>query len=222
MIVRSYFAVLLLCTSTLVAESVTSRNGNILYIDGSGRERQITSGHDDRDPSLSPDGQHIVFVRASKTEPSPIHPKETRILVSELWYADQSGRMQPAVIFRGSVMPPDGRPLTVFSSPQFSPGDKYVFFLAEFSATSDALCRLDVSRHRASFLTGGAIQYALLTNGGHRGRMIASMRTTPTHPEGGYFYPFYLLDAQGRRLRRIADESADLRSLVRQYSSSSR
>jgi len=48
------------------------------------------------------------------------------------------------------------------------------------------------------------------------------MRTTPTHPEGGYFYPFYLLDAQGRRLRRIADESADLRSLVRQYSSSSR
>lgn len=140
------------------------------------------------------------------------------MLETELWLADISGRTQPAAIFRGSVMPPDGRAMTVFSGPHFSPTGELVYFSAEFSATSDALCRLDISSHQALFLTGGVIGFAVLTTGLHRGQIIVSMRTAPVDPEHGYTYPFYLLDSQGRKIRKIAGESSDLRSLVRRYS----
>src|SRR5512133_1986592 len=119
-IMRLYFA-LLLCASTLVAQRVSGRNGGIVYIDASGREQQITVGHDDRNPSLSLDGRYVVFVRVSNTAPCPSQPKETQVLESELWQADMAGRTQPAAIFRGSVKAPDGRPLTAFFDPQFSP-----------------------------------------------------------------------------------------------------
>jgi hypothetical protein len=185
-IVTLYFG-LLLCASTLVAQSVTTRNGGILYIDATGRERQITVGHDDRDPSLTLDSRFVVFVRTTKTAPYP----------SELWHADTSGRTQPAALFRGSVSTPDGRPLMAFATPQFSPGGEYVYFLAEFSATSHALSRLDVLSHRASFLAGGAIEFAVLSEGAHRGEIIASIRTASRNPDAGYSYPFYLLDAHG-------------------------
>jgi hypothetical protein len=112
--------------------------------------------------------------------------------------------------------------LTAFSSPQFSPGGEYVYFLAEFSSTSHALCRVDVSRHQASFLTGGAIRFAVLSKGTHRGEMIASIRTASANAEDGYSYPFYLLDAHGKRLSRVADEPSDFTSLVLRYSSPSR
>jgi hypothetical protein len=144
------------------------------------------------------------------------------VLGSELWLAETTGRKQPVAIFRGAVMPPDHRPLTVFFGPQLSPGGEYVYFLAEFSATAHALCRLDVSHHRALFLSGDVVQFAVLTTGVNRSRIIASMRTPPANIDDGYSYPFYLLDSHGRTMRRIANESSDLTVLLTRYNSTSR
>ena len=210
--VRSFLATVFLSVSTLLAQSVTSRSGSIVYVDAAGSERQITAGHDDRRPSLSLDGRSVVFVRVTNTGPYPSQPKEKQVLESELWLADISGRTRPAVILRGSVITPDRRPLTSFFAPQFAPAGEFVYFLAEFSATSNALCRLDVSRHQASFLTGGVIRFAVLTRGVHRGQIIASMRTASVNPEQGISHPFYILDSHGRQIRRVADESADRRT----------
>ena len=218
---RSFVAALLLSASTLLAESITSRNGNIIYVDAAGREQQITEGHDDRGPSLSLDGRSVVFVRVTKTAAYPSQPLEMQVLESELWLADISGRKRAAAILRGSVAAPDRRSLSSFFDPQFAPAGEFVYFLAEYSATSHALFRLDVSRHEAAFLTGGVIGFAVLTRGVHRGQLIASMRTASADPDRGISHPFYILDSQGRQIRRIADESADLTSLVRRDSTSS-
>ncbi len=213
----SFVALFLSASSLLAAQSVTTRNGAVIYMNASGREQQITVGHHDRDPSISLDGQFVVFFRATKkTAPDALE--------GELWRAETSGRGQPAIIARSSGIQSDCR-VTELSRPQFSPSSEWVYFLAPFAATSLALCRVDVSSHRASFLTGGAVQFVVLTEGGHRGEIIASMRTATKNFEDGltyYLYPFYLLDAQGQKVRQIADASSDLGSLVHRYSSPSR
>ncbi len=140
-----------------------------------------------------------------------------QVLESELWLADTSGRVQPKPIFRGSVMVPDGKPLTAFATPQLSPDGGSVYFLAGFAATTHALCRFDLSNGQASFLTA-AVDFRVLTTGPNRGRLIAAIRTRPEDPEqGGYSYRYYLLEPDGDKISRIADGSAILDLLVNRY-----
>ena len=47
----------------LAAQEVIARDGDIMYVDKLGRNHEITHSGKDRDPSLSPDGASIVFVR---------------------------------------------------------------------------------------------------------------------------------------------------------------
>jgi Tol biopolymer transport system component len=129
------------CAPVTFAQRAAVRDGNIVFVDHAGHERQITNTGKDYEPSLSANGESVVFVRQTKVASYPSQPKEMQVLESELWLADTSGRQQPRAIFHGFVMPPDGRPLTSFFGPQVSPDGRYVYFLAEFSATSHALCR---------------------------------------------------------------------------------
>src|SRR4051812_33957972 len=206
-----------LCMSGLLARNVSVRQGNIIFTDRAGQKHPITSTGQDYQPSLSVDGRSVVFVRHTKVVPYPGQSKEMHVLESELWLADAAGRANPKAIFRGFITPPGGQPLTSFFNPLISPDGRYVYFLAEFAATSHALCRLELSSGHASFLTGGAIEFRLLTSGAHAGWIIGSIRTLPKAVGQGYSYPYYLLAEDGRKISRIADASANLDALVSQY-----
>jgi hypothetical protein len=210
--------------ATLLAQTVTSRGGRIFYRNVAGRETQLSQGPDDRDPALSLDGRSVVFVRVTKTAHYPNSPAEKHALDSEVWRASISSGALPEAILRGPIKDTGARPLTSFFGPQFSPGGDYVYILAEFAATSFALCRVDSARRTGLFLRGGVLEFRVLTAGPRKGQLIAAIRTASTKPYEsyeGYTTPYYLLDQNGRTIRRIADATSNLESLLRRYTGAS-
>jgi Tol biopolymer transport system component len=206
----------LLLSSVLHAQRITARSGSIWSVDNDGHEKRITDSGKDYQPSLSADGRSIVFVRHTKVAPYENQPQEMQVLESELWIADAQERGEPKPVLRLPVASPDGRSLWSFFTPKFSPKGRYVYFLAEFAATSHALCRLDVSSGRAILLTD-ALDFEVIMKGPHRGQILAKIRTSGNAPDYGYTTPVYLLAPNGKKISRVAGEEANLERLVGRY-----
>jgi hypothetical protein len=189
---------------------VEERNGNIMFTDSTGHSRQLTSSGKDYTPFLSPDKRTVVFARKRLEAPYPNQPSEMEILKSELWLVDIGGKEAPRPIFQGAVIPPDGRKLQSFSGPQLSPDGRYCYFLAEYAATSHALCRLDMRTQRA-VLISGALEFALVPSGPWRGYPVANVRTSERDPSIGDDneypnYPWFLLSPTGRKIKRVGEQ----------------
>lgn len=111
---------------------------------------------------------------------------------------------------------PDGRQSNAFWTPKFTPDKRYLYFLSDYAATSAALFRLDLLSGIVRFLSP-AQQYDVLQSGPHRGAIIASIRTQSEPDTDGLtypIYPYFMLDANGRRLSRVAEENAKLEDVV--------
>lgn len=203
--------------SLLNGQTAAVTNGNIVIIDVNGAKHQITDEGKDSEPSLSPDGKHIVFIRALREAPGIGVPT---VVDSELWIAASSVPTTPKRAYRGPLMLPDGRFSNAFYAPKFSPSGAFVYFLADYSATSGALCRLELTSGKAQFISP-AMEYDVLRTGKYRGFLIANIRSLGPPDDDGIrypIYPYYLLTPSGKQYRRAAGPEANLSDVVKAYS----
>jgi Tol biopolymer transport system component len=84
----AFILMLALWTSTATASTVRATKGNLYYFGDDGVAKQLTSFGTDSEPSLSPDGKTIVFVRLrSITFDGP-----DRQMATELWKIESTGQ----------------------------------------------------------------------------------------------------------------------------------
>ena len=203
--------------SLLGAQTVTSTRGNVVFEDAGGIAHQVTDSGKDSEPSLSQDRRQVVFVRALQEAPGIGVPT---VVESELWVESIPPSGAPKQIFRGPLMMPDGRFSRAFYTPRFSANGAFIYFLADYSATSAALARLELASGKARFISP-AVEYVVLLTGRFRGFLIANIRSLSPPDDNGItypIYPYYLLTPAGKRYRRVADQDATLSDIVKKYS----
>lgn len=87
---RVLVALLLICLTlpaSASAATVREQGGNIFYVDEDGVSRQLTSLHADTEPLFAPDGQKVVYLRAT-----PKNVATDSEQTHEIWLAATSGK----------------------------------------------------------------------------------------------------------------------------------
>ncbi len=182
----------------LLAQSVSAVNGNVVFTDNRGSTKQITAGYSDSDPSLSFDGRQIVFVRRTANN--------TGIEAdwAELWIAHADGPKAASRVLEGhdgNSPPGPTMLLAEFSKPQFSPDGQRIYFMSAAWGTSSAIDVLDLRTGKVTFLLPG-VDVEVIQHGTYSGFLIG---TTVPLTKQGRIIVYWLLDADGRRVRRISE-----------------
>jgi hypothetical protein len=196
------YAPVVLCQTTSEVDK------NILFTDANGRKSEITSAHLDSEPNLCGDRRNVVFVRSTpnrKTDPG-LGDME----LTELWIAQTDRKQPPRRVFvghPGSFTPGPGIVMAGFAGPKFSPDCQRVYFSAATWATSAAFHFLDLKTGETKFFFAG-LDFEVIQTGRYKGFVIAT--ENPIIDDQGRTTVYWLLDADGREVKRIGETEADL------------
>src|SRR5437588_6770888 len=106
------------------AQSVSVKDGNIQFTNKTGQATALTSSGRDSDPSLSPDGKMVVFVRATPERKVPTGSGDD---TSEIWLVGVDGKNARKVLEPKKAEKTENI-LAEMNSPQCSrDGSKIVF-----------------------------------------------------------------------------------------------
>jgi Tol biopolymer transport system component len=208
-IMRAVFAFfVVVSTVRAVPQSVSAVDGDIIFADQNRASRRITATHLDSDPSLSFDGSQVVFVR--RTPNRTIDTGLGDVDENELWIARVDRIEQPRRVLAGH--PGDFAPgpnivLAGFATPQFSPDGRRIYFKATTWATAGAIHMLDVTTGKTRFLFPG-LRVEVIRAGKYRGFLIGTK--DPITEDRGRIVVYWLLDPDGKEVRRLGETEADL------------
>lgn len=185
------------------AGEVSVVDGAIVFVSSSGVERKLTAGPLDSDPSLCPDGKHVVFIRnyAGSKLPPDVQPRPQNFH-SEIWQVGVDGK-QPLLLFSREVHYKQFA-YDSFSSPKMGADGRYVYFFVLLEVVSDGLVRLGLTTGDVKVLMP-AQTLVVVQTGPYRGFLIVQRRM---QAKEGAAYPFWLLSPDGDPVRQIGDEDA--------------
>jgi dipeptidyl aminopeptidase/acylaminoacyl peptidase len=193
---------LFLSSSPSKAQSVFAKDGNVFLKSRSGQTKQLTTSGRDYQPCLSPDRRRILFVRHTpgKTVPTPLGDAEA----TELWLVDSDGKA-PELVVTGREDEDPKKSLADFSSSQFSPDGRRIFFMSVGWVTSGAVHVVDIQTKRESFVSPGNT-LEIIQKGRYRGYLIVQEHKYFFGSKVGSYDHYWLLTADGREVRDIGEE----------------
>jgi hypothetical protein len=193
-------------TTPIFAQSVSAKDGNIYFTREDGRTLQITVSGLDSDPHVSSDQSLVVFVRRTPSLRIDTGLGETD--ENELWIAETSDIPAPRRVLvghAGSFQVNPNLVLAGFSSPQFSPDSKQIYFEAQTWATSSSFRVLDLNSGNVRYLyNGGGIE--VLQKGKYAGFLIALKEIPSVTP--GRVFRYWLLDPDGKDIGEIGENKS--------------
>lgn len=203
------FLVLVLLALPALARgpTVVAEQGHIVLVEASGKKRKLTASGQDSEPSLSPDGKAIVFVR--KGSGPKLAAASGEVEANELWWMSTSGG-KPRRLVSSAAHDDPKKFLGALQSPQFSPDGKTVFFLSAAWATSSAVHKVDVATGKVRFVAAGN-SLELIPHGEYQGRLIVQMHKY--FLGGGSYDWFWVLEPDGREVGPIGEELSGFREL---------
>lgn len=175
-------------------------DGNIVLTVG-GTRRPLTDSKRDSDPTLSPDGRTVAFVRG--TPGKMISTGSGDVEASELWVIDADGK-NPVRLLTGATHPKPERLLAGMHSPQWSPDGKRLYFLSAAWATSAAVHVIDLATKRERFVCAGNSLQVLRT-GEYRGHLIVEQHRY--FLGGGSYDWHWLLRPDGSEVGPIGEDT---------------
>ena len=177
---------------TLAAENVRLVNGDILLTLQNKQEIQITHDGLNREAVLSPDGSKIAYLRGVSSD-------KTELVVVEVGAAG----VRPILTLIGPIPVRVGR-LPLRGALAWSPDSESVYFLLEFSSTSNYIGRLTVASGKVRGLCD-AISYFVLQHGKYAGKLVALKRR---HTLVSVWDWYWLIDETGAEIGPIGDREA--------------
>ncbi len=184
------------------AQSVFAQEGNVFLKNRSGQTKQLTTLGRDSRPNLSPDGRRIAFVRSTpgKTVQTSLGDAEA----TELWLVNSDGKA-PELLVTGREDEDPKKCLADFSSPQFSPDGRRIFFMSVGWVTSGAVHVVDIQTKRESFLSPGNT-LEVIQRGKYRGYLIVQEHKYFFRNKVGSYDDYWLLTSTGTEIRHIGGE----------------
>lgn len=177
---------------------------DIIYTDSDGVERAVAlSGGAVAEPDLSADRLSVVFVRE-------LGNKQRGIWIAQTNGSGERKLRDAAVRWNGALCA-----ASRFHSPQWSIDGRSVFFVAECTATTGALWRLDIASQVVTPLIADAAAYRVIHAGQYRGYLIANQRSLPTKATAPRYpaYPFFLFTPEGKLVQQVGEEGDDIENL---------
>jgi dipeptidyl aminopeptidase/acylaminoacyl peptidase len=188
------------------AQTVSVKEGNI-YWKGSGAARQLTTSGHDSDPSLSPDGHSVVFVRGTPGKMISHGAGEDE--ATELWLIDVDGK-NATMLLRGKEDPEPKAVLVDMNAPQFSPDGKKIYFVSAAWATSGAVHVYDLQSKQQKFLCPGNDLHVVRT-GDYKGHLLVTQHRY--FIGGGSYDWFWLLKPDGSEVGAVGEDTKNFREL---------
>jgi hypothetical protein len=185
------------------SQYVYDRNGNIFLRDMSGAEIQLSSSGHDSAPSLSPNGELVVFVCG--TSDKTIDAGAGDVDATQLWIVDICSKKAKRVL-NSKASGKMQEVLAGFSVPQFSQDSKSVYFLSAAWVTSCAVHLLDLTRQEEKFIAPGN-SLKVMREGQYQGYLIVNQHRY--YEGGGSYDADYLLSPEGQEIKKIEDPSED-------------
>ena len=174
--------------------AVTVKDGNVLC-DG----KVITSGGNDDQAALAPDGHTVAFVRSLQVDAGDDGVMDT----AALWIGDCT----TGVVRQLLAPKPDNdtaeRNLRQVNNPVFSLDGRHIYVMATAWVTSDALHAVDVTTGAESYIIDGNTNSVIRT-GPYRGDLLVERHLY--YHGGGSYNPTYVITPAGKG--RIEDPGA--------------
>lgn len=188
--------------ATAAPPAALERDGNVYYQAPDGSVRAITRDGGYSDPTLSPDGRTLAFVRVEKKP----DPQDDGGLTS-LWVADSSTGAARRLL---APRPDDDprRNLAWFQDPVFSLDGGSIYVEARAWATSGAIHRVGVTTGRERFVVAGWL-YGVLRNGRYRGHLVVGQHKYHGAPNYGSFNPVSVFRPDGTKILTVPGSESD-------------
>jgi hypothetical protein len=202
--------VLMLAQLGVFGQTVSIKDGNVVFSAKDGSTVLITSLGLDSDPELSVDRRLIVFVR--RTPGMTIATGLSETDKNELWVGDVFGKQVPRRVLTGHAGEfevSDRLVLAGFSHPQFSPDSKRIYFVTETWATGSTVRMLDVDSGVVRLLYRGE-GVEVMKSGKYAGYIIA-LKAIPHAFPPPHIFRYWLLDQNGKDVAEIGDKESDVR-----------
>ncbi len=177
------------------AQSVTSRDGRIVYRALSGQEAYLTDGPHDYDPNLAPDKQTVVFVREIQGHIDA--SAQGRVVEkSQLCVIDLRHHAAIPTVILNQPVAADGMRSQWFQKPMFSTTDgRMVYFtIPDYSTVSSGLFAIDLRSGKYRFIVA-ALKYWPMPCGPYRGDII--VWRNPQLLGGGRYDIFTMIQPSG-------------------------
>jgi len=184
------------------AQSVFAKDGNVFIKSRSSQTKQLTILGRDSQPSLSPDRRRIAFVRSTPGRTIQTSLGDTE--ATELWLVDSDGK-HPDLLVSGKADADPKKSLADFSSPQFSPDGRKMYFMSVAWVTSGAVHVVDIQSKRESFISP-ANTLEVIQKGKYRGYLIVQEHKYFFGAKVGSYDHYWLLAPNGKETRRIGGE----------------
>lgn len=206
---RALFVFVLVAASPLRGADVRveARNGNIVLLDASGREKQLTSSGRDASPVLAPDGKWVVFVRSVDGEKieTPTEPQDP----AELWQVNVSGK-DATRLLRTRASGKVEQLIVGFESIQFSSDGRLVYFVTPAWVTSGAVHVVDTTNGKERFLLPGS-DIEVLHRGEYRDHLLVAQHRY--FLGGGAFDWWWLFKPDGSEVGPVGEETENFKEL---------
>jgi WD40-like Beta Propeller Repeat len=164
--------------------------GNIIYDQADGTRRQITNLHMDGQPTLSPDGKTIAFIRIEGQATTKGDPDFTA-----LWVADGPTGNTKRLVGSNSSNDPKLN-LQSIHSPTFSLDGHFVYVLADAWATSAAVHQVNIETGNERFVIDGNSD-KVIRSGPYRGYLLVERHKYHPPPKVGSYNPVDVVRPDG-------------------------
>jgi dipeptidyl aminopeptidase/acylaminoacyl peptidase len=184
----------------LFGQEVAVHDGNLYYTDGQKQTLQLTSGGADSDPSLSPDGRTVIFVRRTAIPAGFIEPMNLHPVRSEICLISATGAGLK-VVFGGTIAA-DDHTYATFSDPHLAPDNRRAYFLIHLAVVEFGLVKLDLGDGRAQMISP-SLDWHVIASGRYAGDLLVQRRKQTVD---GIYVAYWLLSEDGTVLG-LAGES---------------
>jgi dipeptidyl aminopeptidase/acylaminoacyl peptidase len=183
------------------AQSVSVKEGNIQFTSKAGQTTALTSSGRDSDPSLSPDGKMVVFVRATPEKKVPTGSGDD---TSEIWLVGIDGKNARRLLEPKKAEKTENI-LAEMNSPQFSSDGSRLFFETTAWATSGAIHVFDLGKKSEHFVCAGN-GLEVIRSGEYKDCLLVQQHRY--FIGGGSYDWFWLLRPDGKEVGPVGEDTS--------------
>ena len=177
------------------------------FTDAAGKRTQVTKEGNNSSPCLDPAKKRIAFVRA--TPGKMVDTGSGRVQATELCVIDTEGKTGE-VLVRGADDPKPENVLADFSTPQFSPDGKTLYFVSAAWAVSGAVHAYDFATKAVRYVCPGN-DLEVVPKGEYAGHFLVQQHR---YFLGGGSYDWYwLLKPDGTEVGPVGEDPAMFREM---------